>query len=99
MVEEVQPPTMEEALMAHRTARLNLFGRRLLVTRIAVDGWPIAKAAEAQGVSRTTAHKWIARYRGEGWSGLEDRSSRPHRSPRLPSPARGAAPLRAPRAR
>lgn len=67
--------------MAHRTARLNLFGRRLLVTRIAVDGWPIAKAAEAQGVSRTTAHKWIARYRAEGWSGLEDRSSRPHRSP------------------
>lgn len=28
--------------MAHRTARLNLFGRRLLVTRIAIDGWPIA---------------------------------------------------------
>lgn len=72
--------------MAHRTARLNLFGRRLLVTRIAVDGWPIAKAAEAQGVSRTTAHKWIA-YRAEGWSGLEDSSSRPHRAPQ----ARGNA--------
>jgi len=81
--------------MAHRTARLNLFGRRLLVTRIAVDGWPIAKAAEAQGVSRTTAHKWIARYRAEGWSGLEDRSSRPHRSPRLTSPEQVAAILRA----
>ncbi len=52
--------------MAHRTARLNLFGRRLLVTRIAVDGWPIAKAAEAQGVSRTTAHKWT------GYSRLRD---------------------------
>ncbi len=81
--------------MAHRTARLNLFGRRLLVTRIAVDGWPIAKAAEAQGVSRTTAHKWIARYRAEGWSGLEDRSSRPHHSPRLTSPEQVAAILRA----
>jgi len=81
--------------MAHRTARLNLFGRRLLVTRIAVDGWPIARAAEAQGVSRTTAHKWIARYRAEGWSGLEDRSSRPHRSPRLTSPAQVEAILRA----
>jgi transposase InsO family protein len=81
--------------MAHRTARLNLFGRRLLVTRIAVDGWPIAKAAEAQGVSRTTAHKWIARYRAEGWSGLEDRSSRPHRSPRLTPPEQVEAILRA----
>ncbi|HUH17395.1 MAG TPA: IS481 family transposase [Methylomirabilota bacterium] len=81
--------------MAHRTARLNLFGRRLLVTRIAVDGWPIAKAAEAQGVSRTTAHKWIARYRAEGWSGLEDRSSRPHHSPRLTPPEQVAAILRA----
>jgi transposase InsO family protein len=68
--------------MAHRTARLNVFGRQLLVTRIELDGWPIAKAAEAQGVSRTTAHKWIARFRAEGWPGLEDRSSRPHRSPR-----------------
>src|SRR3990172_9560911 len=86
MVRGVLHPDQEEALMAHRTARLNPFGRRLLVTRIAIDGWPIAKAAEAQGVSRTTAHKWIARYRGEGWTGLEDRTSRPHRSPRLTRP-------------
>jgi len=72
--------------MAHRTARLNVFGRRLLVTRIALDGWPVARAAEAQGVSRTTAHKWIARYRAEGWPGLEDRSSRPQHSPRQTPP-------------
>jgi len=72
--------------MAHRTARLNMFGRQLLVTRIELDGWPVAKAAEAQGVSRTTAHKWIARYRAEGWPGLEDRSSRPRRSPRQTPP-------------
>jgi transposase InsO family protein len=80
--------------MAHRTARLNVFGRQLLVTRIEVDGWPIAKAAEAQGVSRTTAHKWVARYRTEGPPGLEDRSSRPHRSPRLTPPDEVAAILR-----
>jgi transposase InsO family protein len=72
--------------MAHRTARLNVFGRRLLVTRIELDGWSPAKAAEAQGVSRTTAHKWVRRYRAEGWTGLEDRSSRPHRSPRRTAP-------------
>ena len=81
--------------MAHRTARLNVFGRRLLVTRIAFDGWPVAKAAEAQGVSRTTAHKWIARYRTEGWPGIEDRTSRPHHSPRQTPPDEVAAILRA----
>jgi transposase InsO family protein len=81
--------------MAHRTARLNAFGRRLLVTRMELDGWPVAKAAEAQGVSRTTAHKWRARFRAEGWAGLEDRSSRPHRSPRLTPPEQTAAILRA----
>jgi transposase InsO family protein len=69
--------------VAHRTARLNVFGRQLLVTRVELEGWSIAKAAEAQGVSRQTAHKWVTRYRTEGWPGLEDRSSRPHRSPRL----------------
>ena len=72
--------------MAHRTARLNVFGRQLLVSRIDLDGWPVAKAAEAQGVSRTTAHKWVRRFRSEGWVGLEDRSSRPHRSPRQTGP-------------
>jgi len=86
MVRGVQHPSLEEALVAHRTARLNAFGRQLLVSRIEFDGWPAAKAAEAQGVSRTTAHKWIRRYRAEGWAGLEDRSSRPRRSPRLTRP-------------
>lgn len=35
--------------MAHRRARLNVFGPKLLVTRIELEGWPVAKAAEAQG--------------------------------------------------
>jgi len=81
--------------MAHRTARLNVFGRQLLVTRVEVDGWPVAQAAEAQGVSRTTAHKWVARYRAEGWPGLEDRSSRPLHSPRRTPPDEVAAILAA----
>jgi len=66
MVGGVQHHNREEALIAHRTARLSMFGRRLLVTRIEIDGWPAAKASEAQGVSRTTAHKWVKRYRAEG---------------------------------
>jgi len=67
--------------VAHRTARLNPFGRRLLIDRVLVEGWTVATAAEAQGISRATGHKWIRRYRLEGPAGLVDRSSRPRRSP------------------
>ena len=38
------------------------------------------------GVSRATAHKWLARNRAEGAAGLVDRSSRPHRSPSRTDP-------------
>ena len=67
--------------MAHTTARLTPFGRRLLVDRIEVLGWPVAHAAEAIGVSRQTAHKWLQRWRSEGEAGLLDLSSRPHNCP------------------
>lgn len=68
--------------MLHRTAKLTPFGRRLLVERVLIEGWPAATAAEMLGVSRATAYKWLARYRAEGLAGLEDRSARPHRRPR-----------------
>ena len=67
--------------MAHTTARLTPFGRRLLVDRIEVLGWPVAHAAEAAGVSRQTAYRWILRWRSEGEAGFDDRSSRPHNCP------------------
>jgi transposase InsO family protein len=68
--------------MLHRTAKLTPFGRRLLVDRVLVEGWPAATAAEMLGVSRATAYKWLRRYRAEGQAGLEDRSARPHHRPR-----------------
>ena len=68
--------------MAHRTARLNPFGRQLLVTRVLVEGWTVSTAARAQGISRATGYKWVGRFRAEGLAGLADRTSRPHRSPR-----------------
>ena len=67
--------------MAHANARLTEFGRLLLVQRIIELGWPAAQAAQALGVSRATAYKWLARYRALGPAGLADRSSRPHRCP------------------
>lgn len=68
--------------MAHRSARLSVFARQLLVKRVIVEGWPVASVAEQLGISRATGYKWVRRYRLEGPAGLEDRSSRPHRSPR-----------------
>jgi transposase InsO family protein len=61
--------------------RLTSYGREVLVRRVLLEGWRPVVAAEAMGVSRATAYKWLRRYRGEGWPGLEDRSSRPLRSP------------------
>jgi transposase InsO family protein len=76
--------------VAHRTARLNEYGRRLLAERVLDEGWSVATAARAQGVSRSTGHKWVRRFRAEGVAGLADRSSRPHRSPRAtPAPEIG----------
>lgn len=67
--------------MSQCRAHLTVFGRRLLVSRVVEQGWPVAHAAKAQGVSRQCAHRWIARWRAEGEAGLADRSSRPHTSP------------------
>jgi transposase InsO family protein len=67
--------------VAHPRARLTVFGRQLLIARVEA-GWPAAQVAEQLGISRATAYKWIRRHRSEGPAGLEDRSSRPRRSPR-----------------
>ena len=67
--------------MSHRNARLNFRGRQLLVERICEQGWAVAHAAKAQGVSRKCAHTWVKRFRDEGEAGLHDRSSRPHHCP------------------
>jgi transposase-like protein len=70
----------------HRNAPLTTEGRLWLCHRIE-DGWTVTAAAESMNISRQCAHKWWRRYRDEGLAGLEDRSSRPHRSPNR-TPAR-----------
>jgi len=81
--------------VAKHRPRLNVFGRQLLVARIRDDDWPVAQTAEAAGVSRATAYKWLRRFDSEGEAGLFDRSSRPHRSPRMLPPDVVQAILRA----
>lgn len=66
----------------HSGARSCRASRVLLVQRIRAQGWPVARAAAAAGLSRRSAFKWLRRYREQGESGLVDRSSRPQRMPR-----------------
>jgi transposase InsO family protein len=81
--------------VAHPRARLSVFSRQLLIKRVLVDGWPVATVSDQLGISRATGYKWVRRYRADGLPGLEDRSSRPHRSPRRSSGAVTAAIIRA----
>lgn len=72
--------------MSHRNARLTPRGRQLLVQRVREQGMPVAHVAKAMGISRQCAHRWVKRFDEDGLAGLEDRSSRPHRSPRRTDP-------------
>lgn len=69
----------------HKNARLTVHSRALLVRRILHEGLRPEEAAQACGVSVRTAYKWLARFREFGVSGLENRSSRPHRTPHATS--------------
>ena len=65
----------------HGNARTCLHSRLLIVERVLEQGWTVAAAGEAAGVSERTAAKWLARYRNEGRAGLVDRSSAPTADP------------------
>lgn len=67
--------------VTHARASLTPQGRLKLVQLVLEQGWAQARVAERFQVARGTVSKWVARFRAEGAAGLEDRSSRPHRSP------------------
>ena len=54
----------------HKNARLTPQGRRLVVRRIEEQGWRVADAAAAAGLSERRAYEWLKRYR----AGVELRS-------------------------
>ena len=64
----------------HQNARLTPHCRALLVERV-MRGQGKQQVAAQFRVSLATVYKWLRRYRAEGGSGLQDRSSRPRRSP------------------
>jgi transposase InsO family protein len=75
-------------VVLHRNARTCPRSRRLLVDRVLLEGWSLARAGAAAGVSERTAWKWVDRYRREGEAGLEDRSSAPASVPGRTPPDR-----------
>ena len=64
----------------HRNHRTCPNSRLLICRRVLEEGWSLKAAAAAAGCSERTAAKWLARFRA-GDQALEDRCSRPHRSP------------------
>ncbi|MBF4549017.1 IS481 family transposase [Pseudoclavibacter sp. VKM Ac-2888] len=72
--------------MSHANAALAPTQRRRIALLIVDEGWPVAHAAVFFHVSWPTAKRWTDRYAAMGCDGVQDRSSRPHRSPRRTSP-------------
>ncbi len=50
----------------HKNARLTWQGRLLMVRRIEKEGWRVAEAAAAAGLSRRRAYEWLRRYSAGG---------------------------------
>jgi transposase InsO family protein len=70
----------------HKNARTTPRSRALIVHRVLREHWPVSAVATAFGVSERTVYKWLARYRGEGLAGLQDRRSTAHRRPHALAP-------------
>ncbi len=84
--------------MAHANARLTPAGRAVLCQRI-TSGRPVAQVAAEMGISRTTAHRWWARWQAQGPDGLLDRPSCAHHHPHRTPPQLQAQVLRLRQAR
>jgi transposase len=56
-------------MQLHANARTCPNSRARMARRVIEEGWSLAAAAEAAGVSERTAAKWVARFRSEGRRG------------------------------
>lgn len=56
-------------------------GQKMNFVERAAKGEPVAALCREFGVSRQTGHKWVRRFREQGFDGLEDRSRRPASAP------------------
>jgi transposase InsO family protein len=61
---------------------LSPFGRLLIAQRVVEEGWSVKAAADAAGISRQTAYRWVDRYLEGGVEAMRTRSSAPRGRPR-----------------
>ena len=66
-------------MKVHGNARLLPRQRQLLCERIRLEGWTVADAAEAAGVSERTTYRWLSRW--DAGEAMTDRSAAPLRRP------------------
>lgn len=60
----------------------SIVSQRLEFVSLAIaDGANVARLCRRFGISRQTGYKWIERFRSGGAGAIDNRSSRPHRSP------------------
>jgi transposase InsO family protein len=71
----------------HQNAKTCPASRVLMARRVLEEGWSLAAAAEAAGVSERRCWEWVRRYR-QGDHALADRSSAPRRVPHKTTAAR-----------
>jgi transposase InsO family protein len=69
----------------HHHARLTIMRREMLARNVLEGRLSLREAAAECRLSRQSAAKWVRRFQQEGLSGLADRRSRPHCSPRRTS--------------
>lgn len=72
---------MSNVRSQHPNAVLTPEGRRRMVRLVIDRGWSVEATAERFQVDAKTVRKWRRRFVEEGLAGLQDRSSRPRRSP------------------
>lgn len=65
----------------HPNAKTTPRSRAVIIARIETEGWSVAEAADAFGVSERTVYKWRARFRQGGLAALEDGQPVPVRIP------------------
>ena len=73
-------------MVQHGNAHLTVHSPLTICRRMIEQSWTIVAAAEAAGVHRRSASKWVRRFRNEGVTSLKDRSTRPRRIQRWVAP-------------
>ncbi len=66
--------------MSHANARLNLYGRRLLIERVVSYGRPVAHVAKELGVKEQTLGRWVNLFKARQEAGDDSALSETERA-------------------